>query len=505
MNFLKVFEDVFRWLLWVVLKFLLYICDQLYMAVKSIAYFDLMGERTVWVYYIGFMSAFLVLFIVFRLSKRYLKTLVDEEEAEHFKPDKIILKIAAIGFLIAVLPFLLKTFGSLLSQLVNMIENIFSVETNEFSSILIKSADIGADNYQSIDGWSITDKTSGGDYAHIPSLNTFLCLFIATLFSFYLILLIGIQLGGRLLSIVMKLIIAPYSFSSIVDERNESFTKWWQLFIADFLATYVQMILLLVGTSLILGLDFKAGNAFASGLAKDIALIGALFGVLNAPTGISQIIGSDIGVSTALQSMQTTMMAMGITSSAGRFLGNAATFAGAGATYLAGRSLGGASMKSILNNTIPGTKTLSGSIQNSGGGSGVGDGMASGGSSDLNLSMSDSPSIQPSYISSSRGGATGIEGASGTVESALANTNVARIVSNYAQSGGNKTIRTAARFASWGSNRLYGASMNRLQKGFNNHNYQANRFNNMNRNPAMYNFTQPASFNNDVSDNNSFN
>lgn len=490
MNFLKIFEDIFRWILWVILKFLLFICDQLYAAVKAIAYFNVMGESSVWSYFSGFMGAFLVLFIIFRLSKRYLKTLVDEEEDQHFKPENIVLKIAAIGFLITVLPFLLKTFGNLLSDLITKIESIFSINTSDFSSVLISSADINASDYNTINVWDINEKTHGGDYVHIPSLNTFLCLFVATIFSFYLMFLIGIQIGGRILSMVMKLIIAPYSFSSIVEERNDSFATWWKLFIADFLATYVQMILLLVGTSLILGFSFNAGSSFASGLAKDIALIGALFGVLNAPNGISQIIGADIGVSSALQSMQTTMMAMGITSSAGRLVGNAATFAGAAATYGAGRALGGASMKSIAANTIPGVKTLSGTIQNMDGGFGDGqNGSGSGGNSDLNLTMSDTPAKQPSFIDSSRGGSTGFQGVGSTIEQTLGNTNVARVVSNYANTGSNKIIRSAAQVASWGGSKAYSASMSRLQKGFNKQNYQGNHYNNMNRNPMMYNFS----------------
>jgi hypothetical protein len=503
MNFLKIFEDIFRWILWVLLKFLLFICDQLFMAVKSIAYFNILSESKVWAYFTGFMGAFLTLFIVFRVAKRYLRSIVDEEEAEHFKPDNLVLKLAAIGFLIAVMPFLLKTFGNLLSDLINKIETIFLVNSDNFSSILIGSSDIGAANYKDIDLWDINEKTNGGDYLHIPSLNTFLCMFIATVFSFYLMLLIGIQIGGRMLSMVMKLIIAPYSFSSIIDEKNDSFATWWKLFIADFMATYVQMILLLVGTTLILGLNFNAGSAFASGLAKDIALIGALFGVLNAPNGISQIIGSDIGVSSALQSMQTTMMAAGISSSAGRLIGNAATFAGAGATYGVGRMFGGASMKSIAENTLPGMKTISGSIQGTAGGFSDGSGgVGTGGTSDLNLTMSESPGQQASFVSDRSGmsGWSSIPKGNGLGDT-LSNIkhsgapNVAAAVSNFDKSNG--TVRqmlnsgniggVALRGATWGANKMYSASMNRLQKGFNKQNGNGRQFSSMQRNAMMYN------------------
>ena len=103
-----------------------------------------------------FITAFLSLFIVIRLSKRFFKSIVDEEEAAHFKAENVIAKIAAIGFLIIVLPFLLKTFGDLLSRLVQSIESIFNVDSNSFSSIILQSA-IGDIDINSIDSIDINE------------------------------------------------------------------------------------------------------------------------------------------------------------------------------------------------------------------------------------------------------------------------------------------------------------------------------------------------------------
>ena len=58
-----------------------------------------------------------------------------------------------------------------------------------------------------------------------------------------------------------------------------------------------------------------------TGIAKILALIGTLFAVLNAPAGISQLIGSDLSVSSALQSLQTTMIGSSLIGAAGRILG----------------------------------------------------------------------------------------------------------------------------------------------------------------------------------------
>ena len=87
-----------------------------------------------------------------------------------------------------------------------------------------------------------------------------------------------------------------------------------------------------------------SANISLSGLAKILALIGTLFAVLNAPSGISQLIGSDLSVSSALQSLQTTMIGTSMLGTAGRMIGSAAKDAGALATYGIGRALGGSSL-----------------------------------------------------------------------------------------------------------------------------------------------------------------
>ncbi len=96
--------------------------------------------------------------------------------------------------------------------------------------------------------------------------------------------------------------------------------------------------------------DLSASSGITlSGLAKILALIGTLFAVLNAPSGISQLIGSDLSVSSALQSLQTTMIGTGLLSNAGRMLGSTVKDASALATYGTGRILGGASINQQLN------------------------------------------------------------------------------------------------------------------------------------------------------------
>ena len=517
MNFLKIFTDILRFLLWIILRVLFTITDALYDVIKGIACYNLLGDSKIWNYFSIFITAFLSFFIIFRLCKRYLKSVVDEEEAQHLDPLNIILKIASIGLLIVLLPFLLKAFGTLLSQLVTNIETIFGVTTNKFSHILLGSiGDVPETMWDKLIDLDITETAviNGTEqYKYLNDWSEFLCLVIGGVFCSYILLLIGLQIGGRLLSMVMKLIIAPYSISSIVDEKNDSFQTWWKLFIADFLATYMQMLLLIIGSTLFLGIDFNVGGegTFLAGLAKIVAYIGALMGVLNAPSGVSQLIGADIGVSSALQSMQTTMMGLGIASSAGRLIGGAAKTAGAGAIYSAGRLVGGSSIKSQMQNATGG-----GFVGNiSGGLAGWGDGSI--GLNGGEIHLNEDPVKMGSKLSD-RSGISGMK----DIASAISNgngvgdvfnavkqsglPNVASSIANYNYNNGsikdmlnNKNIGgLAVRGISNGASKMYSWSCNTLSKGKANPSHNnSNNFMNMANQPIINN----ANLNNNISPN----
>ena len=91
-----------------------------------------------------------------------------------------------------------------------------------------------------------------------------------------------------------------------------------------------------------------------SGLAKILALIGTLFAVLNAPSGISQLIGADLSVSSSLQSLQTTMIGTGLLGGALRTAGTAARDVGALSIYGGGRMMGGSSISQQIQNIASG-------------------------------------------------------------------------------------------------------------------------------------------------------
>ena len=186
-----------------------------------------------------------------------------------------------------------------------------------------------------------------------------------------------------------------------------------------------------------------------SGLAKILALIGTLFAVLNAPNGISQLIGADLSVSSSLQSLQTTMIGTGLLSGALRTAGTTAKDAGALSIYGAGRMLGGSSILQQISNIASGvasplvsSRPISGgfgeAINSLSSGSGAGgfvSSLVSGGLPNIARGISDYNRDSGSFSS---------------------------IVRNSKYTGTEKISRMGSKAIGWGASRAYASASNRV-------------------------------------------
>ena len=191
-----------------------------------------------------------------------------------------------------------------------------------------------------------------------------------------------------------------------------------------------------------------------TGIAKILALIGTLFAVLNAPAGISQLIGSDLSVSSALQSLQTTMIGSSLLGAAGRILGGTARDAGALATYGTGRLLGGSSIGKQMENAVNG---IAGGLSPL-----VSDRAALGGIQGGIESMMSSNS--PGFADFAAGfAANGLPNIAKPISELNASSGSMRdIISNPNYSGFEKFSRMGMKVTGWGASRAYAAASNRV-------------------------------------------
>ncbi len=213
-----------------------------------------------------------------------------------------------------------------------------------------------------------------------------------------------------------------------------------------------------------------------SGLAKILALIGTLFAVLNAPNGISQLIGADLSVSSSLQSLQTTMIGTGLLGGALRMAGTVTKDAGALSIYGAGRMIGGSSilqqvsnMASGVSNPLVSSRPVSGgfgeavnSLSSGNGAGGFVSSLVSGGLPNIARGISDYNRDSGSFSS---------------------------IVRNSKYTGAEKISRMGSKAIGWGTSRAYASASNRVaamrQRGLSPGKASLNRMALMNSNSSV--------------------
>ena len=191
-----------------------------------------------------------------------------------------------------------------------------------------------------------------------------------------------------------------------------------------------------------------------TGIAKILALIGTLFAVLNAPAGISQLIGSDLSVSSALQSLQTTMIGSSLLGAAGRILGGTARDAGALAAYGGGRLLGGSSIGKQMENMANGVAGgLSPLVSDRSAFGGIQGGIES-------VMSSNSPGLMDFAAGFAANGLPNI--AKPISELNASSGSMRDIISNPNYSGFEKFSRMGMKVTGWGASRAYAAASNRV-------------------------------------------
>lgn len=367
------FEDAIRTALWWVAEPVLFLCDFCYSIVQEL--FGLSVDQFPWIWeWYGILCLLTGGFIIARIAAVFIKSTYDAETVERLDGMNLFQRLVAIGFIMGLLPFVFKMMSGASSALAVAFPSFVSVDTKP-SGILMNlsavdfknpSAAVGTiASFADISGETINNTVSGA-YQYFPKTSNLLILVVVAVACVYLFAMIAIQIVGRIISLLLKICIAPFALSGIVEEKDNSFSTWTKLCTADFVTAFFQSILL----TLVL---YAISVIQLSPLATTAFLIGALGAVLNAPAGIASILGSDIGTLSAMQSLQTTA-AMGHAigngvRTAGHAVGIGAGIAGkagAGAIYGAGRVLGGKTFNPDNINSLSGERVNG----NAGGGNG---------------------------------------------------------------------------------------------------------------------------------------
>lgn len=360
--------DIIRSLLWAVSKLFLFVNDVLFDVIERVITLNIGQYNTMWNWW-NSLIAFVSLFIVFRVTKIFFKTLMDEEYRDKISYFVIVFRMVPVVLVMLLSPMVIQNVISMSVHVTENISDIIGAPTKIKPSTILVTA--GSENlneelregevaYVTLDDLKdINEKQSGSDnYKFLPNYENIILVGLLAGVCAIAMVLISLQFVARLYGLAMKVLISPIPISGLIDPNDNSFGTWVRLIVSDLVTNVAQYLMLL------LVLSFSASTTVSSLgiIATAIVLIGGVFAVMKGLPELAQLIGGDVSSGGALQQLATIRMAgqgfkQGmIMQGLGKAKGALGT-AGAGITYGLGRQFGGEG-KSVLGQALAQSRGL---------------------------------------------------------------------------------------------------------------------------------------------------
>ena len=315
----------FRSIIWIFLGLVLKVVDYIYSIILQ--FFSLNINQFPWIWtFFKIIFAALAFFILMRIAIMFFKSAMgDTERIDKLSGGMLFQRLLAILVTLSFVPILMPALNTFVAESAKALPQIAVTSEVTPSDIIIEagSANLKDNKLGETDtgiklesGEHYIDKINvsneginekdGGDYKYFKDTSNLVLSLILSGMCLYVFLQVAIQVIQRFVGILLKMVLAPYALSGLVDPDDQAASMWFKLCFSDYLGIYFQMatiwIAMLFATSL--------PNNF-SGLAKGLAFIGALFSIIIAPSGVAQLIGADVGSQSGLQMMQQAQMLMG--------------------------------------------------------------------------------------------------------------------------------------------------------------------------------------------------
>lgn len=339
--------NAFRGILWSFAKFFLGLADYCYEILRQMMNLKMEDLSWFWTIYVVLM-VFTGLFIIVRLVFIWLKSIYDEQAKERINGANLFVRIAMVVFILSsvpvVMPLAFNTMAGLTEKMPNLLVgndvkisqvivdasiNGFKITntrgeiinnndiSNEKREIIeqakqggedvpedIENVDTSATNINNVNLFDIVKDNINARKNHDAKSYFFFQDIVGILLALalggicsVLLIYIAFQVGMRFASLLFKIFLAPYALSGLVDPADNGTTTWFKLCTADILGNFFQMLFLWL--SLLLTIWFNK-----AGLVKAIFFLACIMGILYAPQGVAQLLGSDIGASSGMQSLR---------------------------------------------------------------------------------------------------------------------------------------------------------------------------------------------------------
>lgn len=339
----------FRSLLWAIAEIFLFLLDCLWKVVLKIGSLDIGGSSITSKFFI-LMSACMLIFIVFKLVKIYIKFFVDNEYRENINLSKILISLSLASMLISGVPLIYKSACSMTSDAIahvnywipsDFADEKKSAEDMNMSDVLIQSGrvnlsnrnkelseeikldenfDINAtkteedykkellDNISYLDDEGMTSENAlsivsgitgvmgwnSTVYKYFPTWSSIILEILLSIVALFIFAMTALQIAMRSVICSMKYLLAPYMVASIIDPEDKSFGTWVRSISGDLIANFCQIyftyfVLMLCSNSAI---QNTLGNDWIGIFSKIALFIGGLLAVQEIPNVIAQFFGS---------------------------------------------------------------------------------------------------------------------------------------------------------------------------------------------------------------------
>jgi len=339
----------FRSLLWAIAEIFLFLLDCLWKVVLKIGSLNIGGSTITSKFFI-LMSACMLIFIVFKLVKIYIKFFVDNEYRENINLSKILVSISLASMLISGVPLIYKSACSMTSDAIEHVnywipsdfaDEKKSAEDMNMSDVLIQSGrvnlsnrnkelseeikldenfDINAtkteedykkellDNISYLDDEGMTSENAlsivsgitgvmgwnSTVYKYFPTWSSIILEILLSIVALFIFAMTALQIAMRSVICSMKYLLAPYMVASIIDPEDKSFGTWVRSISGDLIANFCQIyftyfVLMLCSNSAI---QNTLGNDWIGIFSKIALFIGGLLAVQEIPNVIAQFFGS---------------------------------------------------------------------------------------------------------------------------------------------------------------------------------------------------------------------
>lgn len=373
----------FRSIIWIFLGLVLKVVDYIYSIILQ--FFSLNINQFPWIWtFFKIIFAALAFFVLMRIAIMFFKSAMgDTERIDKLSGGMLFQRVLAIVITLSFIPILMPALNTFVAESAKALPQIAVTSEVTPSDIIIEagSANLKDNKLGETDtgiklesGEHYIDKINvsneginekdGGDYKYFKDTSNLVLSLILGGMCLYVFLQVAIQVIQRFVGILLKMVLAPYALSGLVDPDDQAASMWFKLCFSDYLGIYFQMATIWIAMLFATNLP----NNF-SGLAKGLAFIGALFSIIIAPSGVAQLIGADVGSQSGLQMMQQAQMLMGAVGTGLNIAKAGVGIAGVGALATAGVGKTGLATAIYAGGRMMGARSLNptGGVNTSGG------------------------------------------------------------------------------------------------------------------------------------------